>query len=154
MEKDHYKDNYPLIIKEAYQVFECTWVDSLDGAENDKVLDEYFEPFHSFNGITSKNVNHNGNKEKLYKRTVSELNNGNVVVVMVGCGYKNIAQGGFNATSNQHFIVLADYNYNSKKIYVWNPNQNNQGWKSKSQLKKFVFNNQCLRLYEVMKTKN
>lgn len=52
------KDKYPLIIKETYQVFECTWVDSLDGAENDKVLDEYFEPFHSFNGITSKNGVH------------------------------------------------------------------------------------------------
>ena len=105
-------------------------------------------------GITSKNVNHNGSKERLYKRTVSELNNGNVVIVMVGCGHRNVEQGGFNATSNQHFIVLADYNSSSKKIYVWNPNQNNQGWKSKRQLKKFVFNNQCLRLYEVMKTKN
>ncbi len=52
------KDKYPLIIKEAYRVFECTWVDSLDGAENDKVLDEYFEPFHNFNGITSKNGAH------------------------------------------------------------------------------------------------
>ncbi len=105
-------------------------------------------------GITSKNVNHNGNKEKLYNRTVSELNNGNVVVVMVGCGNRNVEQGGFNATSNQHFIVLADYNSSNKKIYVWNPNQNNQGWKSKSQLKKFVFNKQCLKLYEVMKVKS
>lgn len=105
-------------------------------------------------GIVSKNVSHKGNKEKLYNRTVSELNNGNVVVVMIGCGYRNVEQGGFNATANQHFIVLADYNSNNKKIYVWNPNQNNQGWKSKSQLKKFIFNNQCLKLYEVMKTKN
>ena len=105
-------------------------------------------------GITSKNVNHRGNKENLYKRTVSELNNGNVVIVMIGCGYRNVEQGGFNATQNQHFIVLADYNPKNKKIYVWNPNQNNQGWKSKSQLKKFIFNNQCLKLYEVMKVKN
>lgn len=105
-------------------------------------------------GITSKNVNHRGNKEQLYKRTVNELSNGNVVVVMVGCGYRNVEQGGFNATANQHFIVLADYNSNNKKIYVWNPNQNNQGWKSKKQLKKYVFNNQCLKLYEVMKAKN
>lgn len=80
-------------------------------------------------GIVSKNVSHKGNKEKLYNRTVSELNNGNVVVVMIGCGYRNVEQGGFNATANQHFIVLADYNSNNKKIYVWNPNQNNQGWK-------------------------
>lgn len=105
-------------------------------------------------GITSNNVNHSGNKEELYKRTVNELSNGNVVVVMVGCGLRNVEQGGFNATSNQHFIVLADYNSSSKKIYVWNPNQNNEGWKSKSQLNRFVFNNQCLKLYEVMKAKN
>lgn len=105
-------------------------------------------------GITSKNVNHSGNKEQLYKRTVNELSNGNVVVVMVGCGHRNVEQGGFNATSNQHFIVLADYNSSSKEIYVWNPNQNNQGWKSKSQLDRFVFNNQCLKLYEVMEAKN
>lgn len=105
-------------------------------------------------GITSKNVNHSGNKEELYKRTVNELSNGNVVVVMVGCGHRNVEQGGFNATSNQHFIVLADYNSSSKEIYVWNPNQNNQGWKSKSQLDRFVFNNQCLKLYEVMEAKN
>lgn len=105
-------------------------------------------------GITSKNVNHSGNKEELYKRTVNELSNGNVVVVMVGCGHRNVEQGGFNATSNQHFIVLADYNSSNKEIYVWNPNQNNQGWKSKSQLDRFVFNNQCLKLYEVMEAKN
>ncbi len=105
-------------------------------------------------GITSKNVNHSGNKEQLYKRTVNELSNGNVVVVMVGCGHRNVEQGGFNATSNQHFIVLADYNSSNKEIYVWNPNQNNQGWKSKSQLDRFVFNNQCLKLYEVMEAKN
>ena len=105
-------------------------------------------------GITSKNVNHHGSKEQLYKRTVNELSNGNVVVVMVGCGHRNVEQGGFNATSNQHFIVLADYNSSSKEIYVWNPNQNNQGWKSKSQLDRFVFNNQCLKLYEVMEAKN
>lgn len=105
-------------------------------------------------GIISKNVSHKGNKEKLYNRTVSELNSGNVVVVMIGCGYRNVEQGGFNATANQHFIVLADYNSSNKKIYVWNPNQNNQGWKTKSQLKKFVFNSQCLKLYEVVKVKN
>ena len=32
---------YPKIISEAYQVFECTWVDELDNATNDKVLEEY-----------------------------------------------------------------------------------------------------------------
>ncbi|MBR6613788.1 MAG: hypothetical protein IKK84_03380 [Clostridia bacterium] len=46
--------NYPKIIKEAYQVFECTWVKELDGAENDVIQEEYDGPYHDFNGITSK----------------------------------------------------------------------------------------------------
>ena len=44
----------PLVVKEAFQVFECTWVKELDGAENDKVQDEYPGPYHDFNGITSE----------------------------------------------------------------------------------------------------
>lgn len=48
------KNSYPKVIKEAYQVFECTWVSELDNASNDKVMDEYNAPFHDFNGITSK----------------------------------------------------------------------------------------------------
>ena len=46
--------NYPRIVNEAFQVFECTWDSNLDGAENDKVQDEYDPPYHDFNGITSK----------------------------------------------------------------------------------------------------
>lgn len=40
--------------EEAFQVFECTWVKELDGAENDTVKDEYLPPYHQFNGITSQ----------------------------------------------------------------------------------------------------
>jgi flavin reductase (DIM6/NTAB) family NADH-FMN oxidoreductase RutF len=46
-------EKYPQIVDEAFQVFECTWDSSLDGAENDIVQEEYFPPFHNFNGITS-----------------------------------------------------------------------------------------------------
>ena len=52
--EDDPQGNYPKIISEAYQVFECTWVDELDNATNDKVLEEYEGPYHNFNGITSK----------------------------------------------------------------------------------------------------
>ena len=38
--KEH-SEQYPKIVKEAFQVFECTWVRELDGAENDTVQDEY-----------------------------------------------------------------------------------------------------------------
>ena len=49
---------FPKVIKESFQVIECTWVDTLDGAENDGPLpegeDHYtLEKYHDFNGITS-----------------------------------------------------------------------------------------------------
>lgn len=44
---------YPKVVKESYQVFECTWMDQLDGADKDVILEEYQPPFHDFNGITS-----------------------------------------------------------------------------------------------------
>lgn len=53
--KDDPKGQYPKVVNEAYQVIECTWDKSLDGAENDKPgeLNGYPGPFHMFNGITS-----------------------------------------------------------------------------------------------------
>lgn len=49
-------DVRPLVISEAFQVMECTWMRVLDGADNDKpgCLDGYEPPYHDFNGITSK----------------------------------------------------------------------------------------------------
>lgn len=46
----------PMVLKDAIQVIECTWMSALDGAENDKpgVLDGYEPPYHDFNGITSQ----------------------------------------------------------------------------------------------------
>lgn len=49
---------YPKVVMESFQVLECTWVDTLDGAEHDAPLpegeDHYVLPkYHDFNGITS-----------------------------------------------------------------------------------------------------
>lgn len=46
----------PKILQEAFQVFECSWDDSLEDAFNDKagLLDGYDAPYRNFNGITSK----------------------------------------------------------------------------------------------------
>lgn len=48
----------PLIIKEAYQVIECTWDDSLDNGFQSKAhvgeLEGVEPPYNNFNGITSK----------------------------------------------------------------------------------------------------
>lgn len=51
-------EKYPKVIKEAFQVFECTWISELDNAKNDTVKEEYLPPYHNFNGITSKNGAH------------------------------------------------------------------------------------------------
>ena len=46
----------PMVLTDAIQVIECTWVRELDGAENDQpgLLNGYEPPYHDFNGITSK----------------------------------------------------------------------------------------------------
>lgn len=52
--RENTNELYPKIIKEAFQVFECSWVSELDGAQDDKIEEEYNGPYHNFNGITSK----------------------------------------------------------------------------------------------------
>ena len=46
----------PKIVLESFQVFECTWDDSLEDAHLDKAgnLEGYEPPYRNFNGITSK----------------------------------------------------------------------------------------------------
>lgn len=46
----------PKIVTQAFQVFECTWDDSLEDAYLDKAgrLEGYEPPYRNFNGITSK----------------------------------------------------------------------------------------------------
>ena len=51
----HPEEKYPQVAAEAYQVFECTWMRELDGAQDDKPgeLNGYPPPYHDFNGVTS-----------------------------------------------------------------------------------------------------
>ena len=46
----------PLVLTDAIEVIECTWVRELDNAQNDQPgeLNGYEGPYHDFNGITSK----------------------------------------------------------------------------------------------------
>ena len=46
----------PMVLSDAIQVIECTWVRELDNAQNDAPgqLNGYEPPYHDFNGITSK----------------------------------------------------------------------------------------------------
>lgn len=49
-------EDRPKIVQEAFQVFECSWDDSLDNAFEDMPgqLEGYEPPYRNFNGITSK----------------------------------------------------------------------------------------------------
>ena len=46
----------PMVLTDAIQVIECTWMRELDGAADDAAgeLNGYEPPYHDFNGITSK----------------------------------------------------------------------------------------------------
>ena len=46
----------PMVLTDAIEVIECTWVSTLDNAQDDKPgeLNGYEPPYHDFNGITSK----------------------------------------------------------------------------------------------------
>lgn len=56
MAKEHPNEVFPQVVAESFQVFECTWMSALDGADADKpgLLDGYPPPYRDFNGITSE----------------------------------------------------------------------------------------------------
>ena len=88
----------PKIVEEAYQVFECTWDDSLEDAFNDKDgnLEGYEGPYRNFNGITSKfgahfilKIDKILMKEKYYDAIVNGVNRNNYPNVPVDYGYRD-----------------------------------------------------------------
>lgn len=56
IEEENPEDKRPLVLSDAIQVIECTWMRELDGAANDQpgFLNGYEPPYHDFNGITSQ----------------------------------------------------------------------------------------------------
>ncbi len=92
---------YPMVIKEAFQVMECTWVDTLDNAQNDKPLgegeDHYeLEKYHDFNGITTPygahfvlKVDKVLMKEKYYNTIVNGVKASGFPHVPVDYGYRD-----------------------------------------------------------------
>jgi len=56
LEKGQADGDRPMVLTDAIQVIECTWVRELDNAQNDAPgnLNGYEPPYHDFNGITSK----------------------------------------------------------------------------------------------------
>ncbi len=56
IQEENPEDIRPMVISDAFQAIECTWMRELDGAQNDAPgnLNGYEPPYHDFNGVTSK----------------------------------------------------------------------------------------------------
>lgn len=102
---------YPKILKESYQVFECTWVPELDDATNDQILEEYEGPYHNFNGITSKygahfilKIDHILLQDKYYDSIINGVTKKNFCPLPTNWGYrdsKNFWCSSFGKPNNQ-----------------------------------------------------
>ena len=56
IEEENPEDKRPMVLTDAIEAIECTWMRELDGADKDMPgeLTGYEPPYHDFNGITSK----------------------------------------------------------------------------------------------------
>ena len=88
----------PQIIAESFQVFECTWDDSLENAFEDKAgnIEGYEPPYRNFNGITSKfgahfilKIDKILMKEKYHNSIVNGVKSNNFPRVPVDYGYRD-----------------------------------------------------------------
>lgn len=88
----------PKIVSEAFQVFECSWDDSLEDAYLDKAgnLEGYEPPYRNFNGITSKfgahfilKIDRILMKKKYYDTIINGVKAGGFPSVPVDYGYRD-----------------------------------------------------------------
>ena len=88
----------PQVISESFQVFECTWMRELDGAQDDQPgqLEGYEGPYHDFNGITSKfgahfilRIDRILMKEKQYNGIINGVKASDFPRVPVDYGYRD-----------------------------------------------------------------
>lgn len=91
-------DDRPQYIEEAFQVFECSWDDSLEDAYKFQAgnLEGYPEPYNNFNGITSKfgahfilKIDKIWMKEKYYNSIINGVHSGGFPRVPVDYGYRD-----------------------------------------------------------------
>lgn len=92
---------YPQVIKQAFQVIECTWVDTLDNAQDTRPLnageDHYdLETYHDFNGITTPfgahfvlRIDHILMKKRYYNTIVNGVKASGFPRVPVDYGYRD-----------------------------------------------------------------
>ncbi|MCQ2555348.1 MAG: hypothetical protein MJ171_06820 [Clostridia bacterium] len=98
MAEAHPDEKFPEVIKEAFQVCECTWMDHLDNAQDDKPgeLNGYKPPYHDFNGITSEfgstfilRIDKILMKEKYYNAIINGVRAKDFPRVPVDYGYRD-----------------------------------------------------------------
>ena len=98
MAEEHPEEKFPKVVKQSFQVIECTWMRELDHAENDKPgeLNGYEGPYHDFNGITSKfgatfilRIDKILMKEKPYNAIVNGVTKKGYPRVPVDYGYRD-----------------------------------------------------------------
>ena len=89
---------FPQVIAESFQVFECTWMRELDGAQDDQPgqLNGYPGPYHDFNGITSLwgahfilRIDRILMKEKQYNGIINGVKASDFPAVPVDYGYRD-----------------------------------------------------------------
>ena len=98
MAAEHPEETFPQVVKEAFQVIECTWMRELDHAQDDAPgqLDGYEGLYHDFNGITSKfgatfilRVDKILMKEKYYNAIVNGVRAKDFPRIPVDYGYRD-----------------------------------------------------------------
>lgn len=98
MAAEHPDEQFPKVVAESFQVFECTWMRELDNAQDDQPgnLNGYPGPYHDFNGITSLwgahfilRVDKILIKERYYNAIVNGVTAGEFPRVPVDYGYRD-----------------------------------------------------------------
>lgn len=98
LERGQAEGERPLVVKEAYQVFECTWDNLLEDAYLDKAgqLEGYDPPYRNFNGVTSKfgahfilKIDKILMKERYYNAIVDGVKAKDFPAVPVDYGYRD-----------------------------------------------------------------
>lgn len=94
------EEKRPLVVKKAYQVFECTWQEQLEDAFEDRIrigeLEGLEPPYRDFNGITSRHGTHFIlkidkilMKEKFHKGIIDGIKTKYFPKVAVDYGYRD-----------------------------------------------------------------
>lgn len=98
LEESSIASDRPKIVSESFQVFECSWDDSLEDAYLDKAgcLEGYEPPYRNFNGITSKfgahfilRIDKILMKEKQYDGILNGIKASSFPAVPVDYGYRD-----------------------------------------------------------------